>query len=98
MRFDVGRQHATFDLNGHQPAGGYKTVVRAARDPISIPTDPTIVALATKHLCHLGLDQEAGCFTLTSVYGIVAQVPYGATLDEWETAAKILLKGAMSGE
>lgn len=101
MRFDVGRNHPQFDLNGGNNGNGaddYKRVVRAARDPISVPTDPVIVELATKSLCHLGLDQEAGCFTLTSMYGIVEHIAYGASLAEWEAAAARLLKGAMSEE
>jgi hypothetical protein len=68
-------------------------VIRAAKDPVTIPTDPMIVEIATNALCHLGLGHN--CFTLTSVYGIEAEVPYGATVDEWQRIATRLLKGAM---
>jgi len=95
VRFDNGRGHAHFNLDATPPSG-YKTVIRAAKDPISVPTDPAIVELATRNLCHLGLGED--CFTLTNVYGIEAKVPYGATAAEWEQAAAKLLSGAMSEE
>lgn len=97
MRFDNGRGHPNFNLDA-SPPGGYKTVIRAARDPIAVPSDPVIVDIATRNLCHLGLDQENGCFSLTNVYGITVGVPYGATVQEWEAAAAKLLAGAMSEE
>jgi hypothetical protein len=68
-------------------------VTRAARDPVAIPTDPTIVGIAEKALCHLGLGTN--CFTLTNVYGIETEVPYGASVEQWQAAADKLLKGAM---
>jgi len=92
MKFDGGRNHAYFNLNA-TPPGGYKTVVRAARDPVQVPTDPVIVDIATRNLCHLGLGED--CFTLTNVYGIEAQVPYGANIEDWERIAAGLLKQAM---
>jgi hypothetical protein len=68
-------------------------VIAAARDPVAIPTDPTIVAIAEKALCHLGLGTN--CFTLTNVYGIEMEIPYGASVEQWQAAADKLLKGAM---
>lgn len=96
MRFDLGRNHATFDLDGG--VNGFreddrKRVVRAAKDPVSIPTDPVIVEIAAKNLCHLGLGEQ--CFTLTNVYGVVREIPYGAPVEFWEKTALELLKAAM---
>lgn len=68
-------------------------VTRAARDPVAVPTDPTIVAIAEKALCHLGLGTN--CFTLTNVYGIEMEVSYGASVEQWQAAADKLLQGAM---
>jgi hypothetical protein len=68
-------------------------VVSAAKDPVAIPTDPIIVEIAKKALCHLSLGTN--CFTLTNVYGIEVEVPYGASVEQWQAAADKLLKGAM---
>lgn len=68
-------------------------VTRAAKDPVQIPTDPTIVAIAEKALCHLGLGPN--CFTLTNVYGIEVEIPYGASVEQWQNAANKLLERAM---
>lgn len=66
---------------------------RTARDAIAIPTDPVIVEIAERNLCHL--DLAPGCFTLTNVYGIKEQVPYGASVEDWERIASGLLQLAM---
>ena len=92
MRFDVGRNHPQFNLNA-TPPGGYKTIVRAAKDPVSVPTDPVIVAIAEKNLCHLGLGED--CFTLANVYGVKRDVPYSASVEEWTRVAEELLLLAM---
>lgn len=96
MRFDVGRNHPQFNLNGGingQGSEDYKRVVRAAKDPVSVPTDPAIVELAERCLCHLGLGED--CFTLTNVYGVVRDVPYGASIQDWTKIAEELLELAM---
>lgn len=69
-------------------------VIRAAKDPVCVPTDPVIVAIAAKALCHLGLG--VNCFTLTNVYGIEIGIPYGATVEQWQSAADRLLERAMA--
>ena len=68
-------------------------IVQSARDPVGVPTDPTIVAIAEKALCHLGLG--INCFTLTNVYGIEVEVPYNASVEQWQNAANQLLEMAM---
>lgn len=68
-------------------------VIRAAKDPVQIPTDPVIVEIAAKALCHLGLG--VNCFTLTNVYGIEVEVSYGASIEQWQNAANTLLEMAM---
>ncbi len=92
MRFDIGRNHPHFNLNGgvngYSP-NDYKRVVRAAKDPVAIPTDPIIVGIAERCLCHLGLGED--CFTLTNVYGVVREIPYGASVAEWTKIAEELL-------
>lgn len=96
MKFDIGRNHAQFNLNGGLNGSredDYKRVVRAARDPVSVPTDPVIVAIATANLCRLGLGPN--CFTLTNVYGVESEVPYGASLEDWKRIAADLLQQAM---
>lgn len=97
MRFDIGRNHPQFDLNGGNNGSredDYKRVVRAARDPVAVPTDPVIVEIATRNLCHLGLGVQ--CFTLTNVYGKERDVPYNATIQDWERIAGELLTLAMA--
>lgn len=97
MKFDQGRMALdkagfSFDLNASQSRGP-SHIVRAARDPVSIPTEPAIVALAKRCLCVLGLG--VNCYTLTNVYGVAADVPYGASTEEWRIIAEDLLKQAM---
>jgi hypothetical protein len=94
MRFDSGsRGHPQFNLDSGMPRGP-KHIVLAAKDPVAIPTEPAIVEIAAKNLCVLGLGVQ--CFTLTNVYGIEVDVPYGATVAEWEAAARKLLEMAMA--
>lgn len=96
MKFEIGRNHAQFDLNGGingSREDDYKRVVRAARDPVQVPTDPVIVEIATTNLCLLGLGVQ--CFTLTNVYGVERDVPYGASVEEWQRIAAELLQLAM---
>ncbi len=97
MKFDQGRMAIAkpgfnIDLNGGGSRGP-SYVVRAARDPISIPTEPGIVALAKRCLCVLGLGVQ--CYTLTNVYGVTESVPYDATLGDWTRIAEDLLAQAM---
>jgi hypothetical protein len=75
--------------------GGFR-VVRAAKDPVAVPTDPSIVAIAEKALCHLGLG--VNCFTLTNVYGVEVEIPYGASVEQWQNAANALLEMAITHE
>lgn len=83
----------SFDLNGASSKGPTH-VVRAARDPVSIPTEPAIVELAKRCLCILGLGSN--CYTLTNVYGVTAEVPYGASVQEWTKIATGLLEAAIA--
>jgi hypothetical protein len=97
MRFEQGRMALnksgfSFDLNGGASKGP-SHVVRAARDPVSIPTEPSIVALAQRCLCVLGLGSN--CFTLTNVYGVIREVPYGASYEDWKKIAEELLAESM---
>lgn len=71
-------------------------VIRAAKDPVQVPTDPVIVDIAKRALCHLGLGTN--CFTLTNVYGLEVEVPYSATVEHWEAAAQKFLKTTMENE
>jgi hypothetical protein len=71
-------------------------VVSAAKDPVGIPTDPAIVEIARQALCHLGLGTN--CFTLTNVYGMEIEVPYGATVEQWRALANKFLKTTMENE
>lgn len=68
-------------------------IVNSAKDPVQVPTDPVIVEIAKKALCHLGLGTN--CFTLTNVYGIEVEIPYGASVEQWQNAANTLLERAM---
>lgn len=68
-------------------------VTRAAKDPVCVPTDPIIVGIAEKALCHLGLGTN--CFTLTNVYGVEVEISYGASVEQWQNAANQLLERAM---
>lgn len=90
-RVQLQKDGFDFNLDGHTKRGGFS--VRAARDPVAIPTDPVIVEIAKKALCHLGLGTN--CFTLTNVYGIEVEIPYNSSVEQWQAAADKLLKGAM---
>jgi hypothetical protein len=65
----------------------------AARDPIAIPTEPWVVAVAEKALCVISLGHN--CYVLTNVYGDEATVPYEALQPEWERIAYGLLAKAL---
>ena len=98
MKFDSGRNHKDFDLDGFKLRSfplknGQGHVVRAARDPVQVPTDLVIVSIAELHLGRLGLGVQ--CFTLTNVYGVERDVPYGASVEEWQRIAAELLQLAM---
>lgn len=91
MKFEQGRMN--INLNGALPKGP-KHIMRAAKDPVCIPTEPVIVQLAERCLCKLGLG--VNCYTLTNMYGVTEDVPYGASVAEWTMIAEDLLEQAIN--
>lgn len=69
-------------------------MVRAARDPVQVPTEPAIVDLLTKFLCVCTLGED--CYIVTGAGGGQRIVPYGAQLRSWEVATAELFLEAMN--
>ena len=92
MRFDGGRLHPKFDLNGGH-SHGPTVVVRAARDPVQPPTDPVIVAILDKNLCTC--DVFGGGWRIRNQFGDTYMIDYGASVAEWTSACEGLLRMAL---
>jgi hypothetical protein len=73
---------------------GRTDIIRAARDPVQVPTEPDIVRIIENSLCVCTLGHN--CYVLTNVYGVELTVPYGASLIQWQNAANQLLEQAMN--
>jgi hypothetical protein len=101
MRFDGGRGQAlqkvgfSFDLDKASYKGP-KNIALAARDPVMPPQDPTILAMAEKALCVVGLG--VNCYVVKNVYEMEMNVEYGAPLEVWQAVFDQLLKQAMEYE
>ncbi len=78
----------------NRPYNNPAHIVFAAKDPVGIPTDPAVTKIVEKALCHVSLGHN--CYVLTSVYGEMAEVPYGALLEDWERIAYGLLSKALA--
>lgn len=92
MRFDGGRLHPQFDLNGGQTRG--PTVVsRAAYDPVRPPQEPAIVKLLDDNLCVCRV--ENGGYAVRNPLGDLRMVKYGAPLSDWKQACEELMAQAM---
>lgn len=92
MRFDGGRLHQTFDLNGAQPRG-HGQIVRAAFDPPRPPEEPWIVELL--HRCLVVCKVANGGWTLTNQFGDEVVLAYNASRKEWIETCESLLKKAL---
>jgi hypothetical protein len=75
-----GKREDGFDLDGGQSRGP-TVVVRAARDAVKFPDDPTIVGIVEKAMCIGRLGEN--CYVIKNVYGDERAVPYGASLETW---------------
>lgn len=93
MRFDGGRNHEHFNLDGAGPRGP-TSMVFAAKDPVMVPTEPAIVDGATKALCTIKVGTNE--YVVTNVYGVQATVPFGAPVAQWQTVFDALLEQAMT--
>lgn len=93
MRFDGGRGHPQFDLSG-AVSQGPKTVVRAAKDPVSPPTEPVIVSILESTLCQCKVGDN--CFVVWNPYHEERDVPYDATVAEWNQICTELLASALA--
>lgn len=92
MRFDGGRLHQHFNLNGAQPRG-HTQVVRAAFDPVRPPEQPEIVTLLKR--CLLVCRVANGGFTVVNQFGDEEVIDYGATFAQWTEKCERLLTRAM---
>lgn len=92
MRFDGGRLHPTFDLNGSRPRGP-TNIIRAAFDPVMPPTEPVITDLLKRCLCVCRVAN--GGFTIINPFGDEDVVDYGASVEQWTKKCEALLTKAM---
>jgi hypothetical protein len=98
MKFNEGRGQGIsktgfhFDLDGGRERGA-AYIVRAGKDPVRLPESLEIVDLLKRCLCTVKLGYN--CYVVTNVYGDERDVPYGATLDEWQSTCEDLLRIAM---
>lgn len=92
MRFDGGRNHEHFNLDGGLPRGPTH-IVYAAKDPVQVPTQPEIVEGAEKALCTIKVGVNE--YVVTNVYGHMKAVPFGAPIESWDAVFSDLLKQAM---
>jgi hypothetical protein len=92
VRFDGGRLHPSFDLNGSRPRGPTQ-IVRAAFDPVMPPTEPVIVDLLRR--CLLVCRVANSGFTITNQFGDEDVVDYGASVEQWTVKCETLLTKAM---
>lgn len=76
-----------------RPYNNPTRVLCAAKDSVSLPTEPAVLAIIEKALCIPSLGHN--CYVLTNVYGTEAEVPYGASLEQWEKIANDLLDKAL---
>lgn len=98
MRLMTGRNHPNFDLDGGMPQG-VKTVIRAAKDPISdVPQDWSILQLLQRTLCRAKLDRDSQQWEITSVIGTVAYLSYGAVYQDWQDVCDRLFDEAMKSD
>lgn len=95
MRFDGGRNHEHFNLDGARPRGP-TSIMFAAKDPVQVPTEPAIVAGAKQALCTIKVDVNQ--YVVTNVYGARATVPFGAPVSQWQGVFDDLLEQAMNYE
>lgn len=100
MRLLEGRvaREDNFDLNGGQPRGP-TVIVRAARDAVKFPDDPTINEIVDKAMCLKGGNGTGlgeNCYVIKNVYGDERAVPYGASLETWHLMTQELMDLALT--
>lgn len=93
MRFSGSRPTPNAQITiGLEPRGRTE-IVRAAKDPVSVPQDPSICSIVERCLCRVAIGED--CYIVTGVSGAQRIVRYGAFLAEWETVCSELLAVAM---
>ena len=94
MRLLEGRASRAdgWDLNGGQPQGP-KVIIRGAKDPVTFPTDPSLLKTMTDNMCLGQMGED--CYILKNVYDDIRKVRYGATVAEWDTACTELFNLAL---
>lgn len=57
-------------------------------DRVQVPQDPALLRILEKYDCTVKLAEN--CFDLVNARGDAIAIDYGATLDDWEEAARFL--------
>lgn len=91
MRFS-GQRHPNFNLDGGMSAGP-KNIIRAAKDPVSLPQGADVLELLSKSLCRVTLGEN--CYEVRGMDGTVINIPYGVSMDVWVKTCAELLKLAL---
>jgi hypothetical protein len=95
MRFSGSRGHKNFDLDGGL-FKGRAVIVRAAKDPVQVPQDETILAVIKRCLCRVELGED--CYIVIGLVGTKRTVPYGAPMSTWEEVCEELLEEAIKSD
>lgn len=88
-----GAREDGFNLTGGTSQGPLK-IVRAARDPVKFPNDPTIMKIVDDAMCIGSLGEN--CYVIKNVYGHSRTLPYGASLEAWRLMTQELLDMALA--
>jgi hypothetical protein len=93
MRYLGPRAGSNVDWTGSEYKGP-TTIVRAAKDPVRVPEEPSIVALLQRCLCTARVGED--CYVVKGMTGDERTVPYGGSQKEWDDVCNELLELALS--
>jgi hypothetical protein len=94
VRFSGSRVTPRFNVDVGLPNKGRTEVLRAAKDPVSVPQDLEIVAIIESSLCRVSLGED--CYVVTGVTGGQRVIRYGAPTSDWAATCKELLDEAIN--
>lgn len=92
MHFNGSRGHPKFNLDGGLPRGP-ATILKAAVDPVKVPTEPSIVAVIQRCLCKVEMGED--CWVVKGMTGDVETVSYNDPITRWVEVCERLLKKAL---
>lgn len=93
MQFSGSRGHPKFNLDGGLPRGA-TNIVQAAKDPVRLPEDPSIVSLVERCLCKVSLGED--CWIVKGMSGDEETVSYNDPPSRWVEVCERLLEKALA--